>query len=82
VPQVAGSLAALAEGIDLISFLAETAIAPSKGEARKLLQNGGISINKQKVTEAVFTLRSEHLLQARYVLVQKGKSNYTLAIFN
>ena len=81
VPQVSGAKADLAEGIDLITFLADSKILPSKGEARKMLQNGGISINKEKVTQADAKIKEDHLLNGQYVLIQKGKSNYTLAIF-
>ena len=82
VPQVAGSKDALASGLDLITFLADSAVFPSKGEARKMLQNGGVSINKEKVTAFDFKISEEHLLNGKYLLVQKGKSNYTLAIFD
>jgi tyrosyl-tRNA synthetase len=82
VPQVTGVKSTLDEGTDLLTFLAETGVFASKGEARKMVQNGGVSINKEKVTALDFALKSEHLLNARYVLIQKGKSNYTLAIFN
>ncbi len=81
VPQVSGAKADLAAGIDLITFLADSKILPSKGEARKMLQNGGISINKEKVTQADAKIKEDHLLNGQYVLIQKGKSNYTLAIF-
>ena len=50
VPQVTGSKAALADGLDIITFLAESGVFASKGEAKKMLQNGGVSINKEKVT--------------------------------
>ena len=81
VPQVSGLKADLAEGIDLITFLADSKILPSKGEARKMVQNGGISINKEKVTQADAKIKEDLLLNGQYVLIQKGKSNYTLAIF-
>jgi tyrosyl-tRNA synthetase len=80
VPQVTASKAALQDGVDIISFLAESGIFPSKGEARKMLQSGGVSVNKEKITPD-FIIRTEHLLNDQYLLVQKGKSNYTLAIF-
>ncbi|MBS1584311.1 MAG: tyrosine--tRNA ligase [Bacteroidetes bacterium] len=82
VPQVSGSKDALNEGLDLLTFLAESGVFPSKGEARKMVQNGGVSINKEKVPGIDHKLNSSHLLNERYMLVQKGKSNYTLAIFN
>lgn len=81
VPQVTSTKASLAEGADLISFLADSGVFPSKGEAKKMLQNGGVSINKEKVTGLDFKLSEGHLLNDKYILVQKGKSNYTLAIF-
>lgn len=82
VPQVSGAREALTEGLDLISFLADSSVFSSKGEARKMLQNGGVSINKEKVTTADFKIREEHLLNGKYLLVQKGKNNYTLALFS
>ena len=81
VPQVSGSRAELGH-IDLITFLADSGVFSSKGEARKMLQNGGISINKEKVTALDFKISDEHLLNGKYVLIQKGKSNYTLADFS
>lgn len=82
VPQVTATRDALTEGIDIVTFLADSKIFPSKGEARKMVQNGGVSINKEKVGAIDFKLTQEHLLNDRYVLVQKGKSNYTLATFS
>lgn len=65
-------------GIDVVSFLAETTIFPSKGEARKMIQGGGISINRKKVEGIDFTVSSSLLLHNQYLLVQKGKKNYYL----
>ncbi len=62
--------------IDIVSFLAETSIAPSKGEARKLVQGGGISINRVKVDTIDFKLNKNHLLHDKYILAQKGKKNH------
>lgn len=81
VKQATGSKAALTEGIDLVSFLADSGIFPSKGEARKMLQAGGISINKEKATAPDFKLTEAHLLNGKYILIQKGKKDYTLGIF-
>jgi len=80
VPQVSFSKQSLQSGVDLIQFLADTAIFPSKGEARKMLQNGGVSINKAKVEGTEFTLNASHLLNDKYTLIQKGKK-FHLAIF-
>ncbi len=82
VPQTTGTKAALAEGLDLISFLADSGVFPSKGEAKKMIQNGGVSINKEKVTAPDFKITEDHLLNAQYMLIQKGKNNYTLATFS
>lgn len=82
VPQVTVSKEVLNNNTDFISFLADSGIFPSKGEARKMIQNGGLSVNKEKVPGIEFALEPVHLLNDRYILVQRGKSNYTLAIFN
>jgi tyrosyl-tRNA synthetase len=68
----------ISSGIDVVSFLAETTILPSKGEARKMVQNGGISINRKKVENLQLTIDSSLLLHQKYLLVQKGKKNYYL----
>lgn len=65
-------------GIDAVSFLAETTIFPSKGEARKLVQGGGVSINRKKVEEIDLKIDASLLLHDKYLLVQKGKKNYYL----
>ena len=65
-------------GIDVVSFLAEASIFPSKGEARKMVQQGGVSINRHKVTDVGTKVVEEMLLHGRYILVQKGKKNYYL----
>jgi tyrosyl-tRNA synthetase len=80
VPQVTIPLAALNEGYDLINLLADTAIFPSKGEARKMWQGGGISINKEKISTETTHVNSGHLLQRKYMLIQKGKKQYYLVI--
>jgi tyrosyl-tRNA synthetase len=78
--QVTLSKETLSNGLDIISFLADNGILPSRGEAKKLLQGNGIAINKEKVT-ADFAIKEEHLLNSKYLLVLKGKKDYTLAIF-
>ncbi len=65
-------------GIDVISFLAETGIFPSKGEARKMIQNGGVSINRIKVDSIMMNITDNMLLHDTYLFVQKGKKNYYL----
>lgn len=71
----------LAAGIDVISLLAEAGILPSKGEARKMVQNNGISINRRKVEDAALQLNPGLLLHNKYLLIQKGKKHYFLVAF-
>lgn len=72
------ALAKINEGVDVISFATETNIFPSKGEARKMIQNGGLSINRKKVEQVDLKIESSLLLHSKYLLVQKGKKNYFL----
>ncbi len=65
-------------GADIVSFLADTGIIASKGEARKLIQGGGVSINRKKVEDAKLSVDASLLLHGKYILVQKGKKNYYL----
>jgi tyrosyl-tRNA synthetase len=65
-------------GIDIVSFLAETNIFPSKGEARKMVQGGGVMINRNKVDGIETTIDNNKLLHKKYLLIQKGKKNYYL----
>jgi tyrosyl-tRNA synthetase len=65
-------------GIDVVSFLAETNVFPSKGEARKMVQGGGVSINRKKVEGTELKVDGSLLLHSKYILVQKGKKNYFL----
>jgi tyrosyl-tRNA synthetase len=78
VVQIDYDLSKVGPGVDIISFLAETNIFPSRGEARKMIQNGGISINRKKVPGQDFSITSDLLLHKKYLLVQKGKKNYYL----
>jgi tyrosyl-tRNA synthetase len=80
VPTVNVTLAQLNEGYDLVSLLADTQIFPSKGEARKMWQAGGLSINKEKINTEFTTATIAQLLQGKYMLLQKGKKNYYLVI--
>lgn len=65
-------------GIDAVSLLADAGIFPSRGEARKTLQGGGVSINKQKLEGPDSVVGIDKLLHNKYLLVQKGKRNYFL----
>ncbi len=80
VPKVTIALSALKDGYDLINLLADTAIFPSKGEARKMWQGGGLGLNKEKISPETTQLTAANLLQGKYLLIQKGKKNYYLVI--
>ncbi len=68
------------ENSDLITLLADTKIFSSKGEAKKMLAGGGVSINKEKVSPADEKINESQLLNGKYLLIQKGKKNYYLLI--
>ncbi len=69
------------ENCDILTLCTEkAAIFPSKGEMRKLVQGGGVSINKEKVADASAKAGAEALIAGKYLLVQKGKKNYYLII--
>jgi len=78
VPQVEYLKGNLEQGIDIISFLSDTKIFSSKGEAKKMVQSGGVSINKVRVENADHKVDISQLLNEKYLLVQKGKKNYWL----
>lgn len=81
VPQATGTLEGLSDGMDLLAFLADRGVYASKGEARKAVQGGGLSVNKEKVKAVDFRLMPEHLLAGKYILLQKGKREYWLGVF-
>lgn len=81
VPQHKISKAELETGIDASTLLAEkTTVFPSKGEAKKTIQGGGVSLNKEKIKEASVVFNAAHLLNGKYIIIQKGKKNYFLLI--
>jgi tyrosyl-tRNA synthetase len=81
VPNYTVALSDFETGLSVIELLAEkTQIFPSKGEARKMLQGGGVSINKQKVEDVELQVSANSLINGKYLLVQKGKKNYFLII--
>src|SRR5574343_169569 len=80
VIRIAISRATLDAGIDIVSFLADPGIFPSKGEARKMVQGGGVSINRKKAENVQLSIDSSMLLHDKYLLVQKGKKNYYLVV--
>ncbi len=71
----------LSEGVKAIELLtADAAVFASKGEMRKLVQGGGVSVNKEKLTDFERVITTGDLLSGKYLLVQRGKKNYYLLI--
>ena len=68
-------------GLPFIELCAERSdIFPSKGECRKMVQAGGVSLNKEKVADPMRAIAESDLIDGKYLLVQKGKKNYYLVI--
>ncbi|MBQ2565742.1 MAG: tyrosine--tRNA ligase, partial [Bacteroidales bacterium] len=64
---------------NILDFLAvKTGIYPSKGEARKALQQNGFSLNKDKVGDIAYEISGKDIVDGKYILAQKGKRNYFL----
>ena len=81
VPQFNISQGELITGINIIDLLAEKCeVFPSKGEARRTIAGGGVSLNKMKLESADQLVQTNQLISGKYLLVQKGKKNYYLLI--
>ena len=81
VPQFEVSREDINVGVKAIElFTDKAAIFPSKGEMRKLVQSGGVSVNKEKLTSQDLIIDNSFLLDEKYLLVQRGKKNYYLLI--
>ncbi len=81
VPQFEIEISNLKEGIRVIDLLTEiAAVFPSKGEMRKMVLSGGVSLNKEKIENQDQIVSDNDLLNGKYLLVQKGKKNYYLLI--
>ena len=81
VPQFKVSKSLFADNVKAIELLTEyAAVFPSKGEMRKMVQSGGVSLNKEKLDNQDELLDAGCLLNGKYLLVQKGKKNYFLLI--
>lgn len=81
VPQFEVSRDALAAGVKAIDLCTEqAAVFSSKGEMRKLIQSGGVSVNKEKLSDPEAIINVSSLLDEKYLLVQRGKKNYYLLI--
>ena len=81
VPQYEVSKELLVEGVKAVDlFVDNAAVFASKGEMRKLVQGGGVSLNKEKLSAFDQVITTENLLDDKYLLVQRGKKNYYLVI--
>ncbi|MEG1616080.1 MAG: tyrosine--tRNA ligase [Bacteroidales bacterium] len=81
VPTFEVSAAEIAEGVKAVDlFTDKAAVFPSKGEMRKLVQGGGVALNKEKLAAFDQVINRDNLLNGKYLLVQKGKKNYFLLI--
>lgn len=81
LPQFKVSKGELSAGINVQDLLAEKAqVFPSKSEAKKMIAGGGVSINREKLTDASAAITSANLISDKYLIVQKGKKNYFLLI--
>ena len=81
VPRFEISRPLIEGGVGFLALCTEhAAVFPSKGEARKLIQGGGVSLNKRKIAAVDCMIGSADLLSGRYLLVQKGKKNYYLIV--
>ena len=71
----------LTNGVKAVDLLVDrVTVFPSKGEMRKMVQSGGVSINKEKLTVPDVNIDLSYLLGDKYILIQKGKKNYFLLI--
>ncbi len=71
----------VAGGVSVIDLLSEhTGFFGSKGEVRRLLRAGGLSVNKEKTADENAAVDSSNLINDKYILIQKGKKNYYLVI--
>jgi len=81
VPTYNVAKAKFTEGINVLDLLAgETDIFPSKGELKRTIKGNGMSINKEKYSDEAGIINADHLINGKYLLVQKGKKNYFLVI--
>lgn len=81
VPRFEIERADIEAGIKLADLLTDKApVFPSKGEMRKMTQGGGVSVNKEKISDPYAPTSTDMLLDGKYILVQRGKKNYYLLI--
>jgi tyrosyl-tRNA synthetase len=74
---------AILSGINIVDLLGDkTEIFPSKGEARRMIKGGGVSLNKSKIEDESYSVGMTDMINNKYILIQKGKKNYYLIKIN
>lgn len=81
VPQKELNIETLKQGYTLVDLLVDAEVQPSKGAARKMITSGAIHINKEKIDEVDAIINTSSLLQEQFILIQRGRRNYHLVIF-
>lgn len=77
VPQTSISTAELESGISALDLASvKTGLFPSKGEARRMISQGGLAVNKEKITDPAAVVNTSFLISGKYILLQKGKKGY------
>jgi tyrosyl-tRNA synthetase len=77
VPQTGISSTELEAGITALDIASvKTGLFASKGEARRMISQGGLSINKEKITDPATIINPSFLINGKYILLQKGKKGY------
>lgn len=83
IPQFDIEVSELKEGINIVDLLAEKSkVFPSKGEAKKMILGGGVSLNKEKINNVELIVDSSSLINNKFLVAQKGKKNYFLIQVN
>jgi tyrosyl-tRNA synthetase len=79
VPMFEVERAEIEKGVNILELICTLSkVFPSKGEARRMVEGGGLGLNKNKVASIEVTVSASDLINGKYLLVQKGKKNYVL----
>jgi tyrosyl-tRNA synthetase len=80
VPTFTFEKSKLEAGITIVDMLAESAVFASKSEARKLIEGGGLNINKEKITDVKQLAQAADIILDKYILISKGKKHNFLIV--
>ncbi|MDA7867331.1 S4 domain-containing protein, partial [Verrucomicrobia bacterium] len=81
IPSIVIPKSNLSGDYTLVDLVVEAKLCPSKGQSRKDIAGGGINLNNERQQDPMMTVKAEHLLFERFILLRKGKKNYLLASF-